>query len=103
MPAPFLQTFLINGTPHTSVVLDRSDFNDLCDTIGEVELQGKRLSKEQLAYFKEIEHIPMIGHGTKTAHIFERYAVQTPTMSAIVRGAGPRVAQKLLEAHGRLP
>lgn len=109
MPKPFKQEFMLDDQPLTSVVLDQSDFDDLCDEIGRQQTQiaelssRQRLSPEMLKAIKQSKHIPMVGRGVLTEWMFQKFDVATDLVSFIVRGQGPAIMKQLMEQHEQVP
>jgi len=78
----------------TSIVIDASEFDALCDEI--CISFGSDVAKFDATIAKKSLHIPLLFKEKRTDFLFERYAVVTQAASVIVRGAGPKVASKLL-------
>ena len=97
MAEPFVQVFNLNDDEKiASVVMDRSDFNALCDLIGGIMSQDGRIDKNFIENIKDAGHIPMIARGTKTEFIFNKFGVTIDKMSVIVRGKGPTLLKSML-------
>ena len=90
MPAPYVEEFTSLGL--TSVVLDKDDFNAFVD-----ELDGLfNVGTEDLQRIKDAEYLPLMSRGKKTQVFFDRWGVQTDKLAVVVRGAGPKIAERLL-------
>jgi hypothetical protein len=93
---PYVQEIeLPDGRVITSVVMDRDEFEALIDELVVAGIHG--LLPEQVEPLKQIGHIPMMGRGTKTEFVFERYGATGKLISMIIRGQGRRIAEKLIE------
>jgi hypothetical protein len=57
---------------------------------------GSDAAKFDATIAKKNLHIPLLFREKRTDFLFERYAVVTQAASVIVRGAGPKLASKLL-------
>jgi hypothetical protein len=99
---PYIQEFeMPDGRVFSSVVMDREEFEALIDELREAEIHG--LTPEVAEQVKQAGHVPMMGRGTKTEFVFERYGVNGKLISMIVRGQGRRIAEALVEeANNRL-
>jgi len=94
---PYVTEFeLPDGRVITSVVMDREEFETLIDELIEAEIHG--LTPEVADQVKKLGHIPMMGRGTKTEFVFERYGATGKLISMIIRGQGRRIAEELIEA-----
>lgn len=87
---PYIQEFDIPGGPISTVVMDKTDFDDLVQII-----KDKFGPSEHIDNIVQLQHIPMIGRGTKTQELFDKFGVTTDRMSVIVRGQGPELLKKL--------
>lgn len=93
---PYVQEFeLPDGRVITSVVMDREDFETLIDELIAAEIHG--LTPDVAEQVKKVGHIPMMGRGTKTEFVFERYGATGKLISMIIRGQGRRIAEALVE------
>jgi hypothetical protein len=75
----------------TSLVMDSNEFYELCD---EIEVKFDRMPKTEVDKLREAGHIPLVKRGTATQFIFDKYAVGTDLLSAIIRGNGMAVYAK---------
>ena len=78
----------------TSIVIDASEFDTLCDEI--YAAFGHDVEKFDVQNAKRNLHIALLFREKRTDFLFERYEVVTQAASVIVRGAGPKLASKLL-------
>ena len=74
------------------IVIDQSEFNDVCDAAAEKGL----LTSQQAAEIKTIGNIPMVMRGTKTEFLFEKFGVEDQRLSMIVRGKGEEVFRRCI-------
>lgn len=104
MPAPYVKEFTFpNGVTVTSVVLDQQDFDSFVDELANIKLFGtdQTPSKAQLDAIKEAQQLPLMARGSKTEVFFERWGVKTKHLSVIVRGAGRRMVNDMLNERAR--
>lgn len=96
MAEPFVKHFgLPDNKEVTTVVLDKSDFDALCDELVDLFTSHSQPGHQIAQAFKEAENIPVMARGTKTQKFFDRWGVKTELISIIVRGAGLRVLMRL--------
>ena len=88
-----------NG-PFTSVVLDKDEFEGLVDELSGIMTQDGKADVKILNHIKEAGHIPMMGRGSKTDFVFERYLIDTDIAGFMVRGQGREVLASLLRKGG---
>jgi hypothetical protein len=87
----------------TSIVTTQDDFDNLMDTLDSmptVNSMSKRgefsKKKPDTSTFRMLRHVPVVARGSHTEWVFERYGVETPYLSVIVRGAGASLANRML-------
>lgn len=83
----------------SSVVVSDEEFADLVLTIRGLNVRsykGPHMKKADVDAIEQARHIPLIYKGSITRFLFDRYNVQTPFMSVIVRGEGTTVIQRYL-------
>lgn len=83
----------------SSVVVSDDEFADLVLTIRGMSVRsykGPHMEKADVDAIEQARHIPLIYKGSITRFLFDRYNVQTPFMSVIVRGEGTTVLQRFL-------
>ncbi len=101
---PFIQRMQFGEFDVTSIVLDQDEFDENIDTLKEVFIYAANaISKEpertvqiHIEQIKQAGHLPLCAKGTKTAHLFEKYNVETKHLSMIVRGKGEQVMKQIL-------
>jgi len=105
MPDAFTQTFHTPYGQLTSVVLDKNEFDALCEELQDViNLAVKeRTTAAQIKQIKDTGIIPMIKKGTKTQFIFDRYNISTQVCAIIVRGKGQELMSELMDEIGHIP
>lgn len=98
MPAPFKQVFKFRDNKQiTSVVMDQSDFDTLCDDLEGIQLRnGGRTNKPDIDLIRASKHIPLMYRGTVTQKFFDKYKVETDYMCVIVRGEGKNLMKAML-------
>lgn len=98
MPAPFKKVFkLIDNKQITSVVMDQSDFDTLCDDLEGIQLRdGRSTSKSDVDTIRASKHIPFMYRGTATEKFFDKYEVETDYMCVIVRGEVKNLMKAML-------
>ena len=94
MPEPYIQIFTLSTeegglTEIASIVMDKTEFDELLDKAG--------LSEKDKKHLKANEHIPLIMRGTQTEWIFEQYGIQTQLITIIVRKAGEKILTRYME------
>lgn len=93
MTAPFVQVFIVDGKPLSSVVVSESDFESVVSGL----LTGRIISMEQAKTFRELKHIPLVFKGPRTQFLFTRFHVETEYMCMIVRGHGMKLLEQMTE------
>lgn len=97
MPAPFKQVFKFGDKQITSVVMDQSDFDTLCDDLEGIKLRnGGLVSKPDVDRIRASKNLPLMYRGTVTQKFFDKYKVETDYMCAIVRGEGKNLMKAML-------
>lgn len=98
MPAPFKKVFKFKDNEQiTSVVIDQSDFDALCDDLEGIRLHdGRSTSKSDVDLIRAAKHIPLMYRGTITEKLFDKYKVETDYMCVIVRGEGKNLFKAML-------
>lgn len=97
MPAPFKKVFKLGDKQITSVVMDQSDFNALCDDLEGIKLHGGgRASKSDIDLIRASKNLPLMYRGTVTQKFFDKYEVETDYMCATVRGEGKNLLKTIL-------
>lgn len=98
MAEPYIARYKVGDLEITSVVLDKDEYDDLCDELGGIidAATGKRVTESEIRALKNNNHIPMVARGSLTEHIFTKYDIETDRASIIVRGKGAEVAQRSL-------
>lgn len=93
MAAPYKQEFKINGMHLTTVVMDKGDFDTLCEGLTDVfdKQSGSRVDDSHITTLKKADHIPLMQKGTKTERIFKEFDIATNYASFIVRGTARRM------------
>jgi len=76
------------------VVMDQSEFNEVCDAI----VEKGSFDSQQAEKIKKIGHIPLVMRGTKTEFLFEKFNVEVDHLSLIVRGKGEEVFHRYMDA-----
>ena len=79
----------------TTLVMNQLDFNQLIDTIEGLDLDLKESDIDQL---KTTGHLPLIARGSKTQPVFEKYAVETEYLAAIIKGVGEKLFEEINES-----
>lgn len=89
---------LPDGSGISVVVVDQAVFDECVDQLSGVfnAGAGERVGVEQAAMLKAIGNIPMIGRGTKTDFLFERFGVSGDRLGLVVRGFGKRVVREVM-------
>jgi len=95
MSNAFKQVFDAPQGRMTSVVLDKSEFDALADSLLGVFTQDARADEAQIERIKVAGHIPLMGRGTRTQFVFDQYGIVTDLAGFIVRGAGLDVLRSL--------
>jgi len=83
----------------SSVVVSEEEFTDLVLTIRGMVVRsykGPHMEKADVDAIEQARHIPLIYRGSITQFLFDRYKVQTPFMSVIVRGEGETIYRRYL-------
>lgn len=96
MADAFKQVFEIPQGQITSVVLDRSDFDVIVDSLLGVFTQDARADESVLKSLKDAGHLPMMGRGSKTQFVFDRFGIGTDLACFVVRGTGRDVLRSLV-------
>jgi len=91
MSSAFKQVFQAPQGQMTSVVLDKSEFDALADSLLGVFTQDARADEAQIERIKDAGHIPLMGRGTRTQFVFDQYGIGTDLAGFIVRGTGRKV------------
>jgi hypothetical protein len=80
----------------TSLVMDESEFNDLCDRLRGIQTHdGATADDTMIAKIREAKHLPMITKGLKTNVIFDHYGIETDMACFIVRGMAEQLAANM--------
>jgi len=95
MASPYKQVFDAPQGRMTSVVLDKPEFDALADSLLGVFTQDARADLSHIQRIKDAGHLPLMGRGTKTQFVFDRYGIGTDLAGFIVRGAGLDVLRSL--------
>lgn len=86
-----------------SMVMDPEDFEELVKDIEAAGIKNQHgVVETDLNVFRKMKMIPMVAIGTRTKHIFDKYQIDTPYMSATIRGIAKRLgltqfAKEMLE------
>ena len=91
MSSAYKQVFDAPQGQMTSVVLDKSEFDALADSLLGVFTQDSRADEAQIERIKASGHIPLMGRGTRTQFVFDQYGIVTDLAGFIVRGNGRKV------------
>lgn len=93
MAAPFKKEFMVNGMHLTTVVMDKNDFDTLCEGLTDVfdKQSGSRVGDSHIDTLKKADHIPLMQKGTRTERIFKEFGIDTNYASFIVRGTARRM------------
>lgn len=81
---------LPNGVAIESIVMDETEFEELCKEIEKFDFGKGTNPKEAVDRIREAKHIPMVSRGSNTEHIFKKYEIKTPVFCACVRGMAER-------------
>jgi len=92
---PYKQVFDAPQGRMTSVVLDKPEFDALADSLLGVYTQDARADLSHIQRIKDAGRLPLMGRGTKTQFVFDRYGIETDLAGFIVRGAGLDVLRSL--------
>lgn len=92
---PYKQVFDAPQGRMTSVVLDKPEFDALADSLLGVFTQDARADLSHIQRIKDAGRLPLMGRGTKTQFVFDRYGIETDLAGFIVRGAGLDVLRSL--------
>jgi hypothetical protein len=92
---PYKQVFDAPQGRMTSVVLDKPEFDALADSLLGVFTQDTRADLSHIQRIKDAGRLPLMGRGTKTQFVFDRYGIETDLAGFIVRGAGLDVLRSL--------
>ena len=92
---PYKQVFDAPQGRMTSVVLDKPEFDALADLLLGVFTQDARADLSHIQRIKDAGRLPLMGRGTKTQFVFDRYGIETDLAGFIVRGAGLDVLRSL--------
>lgn len=89
---------LPDGSDISMVVVDQAVFDDCVDQLTGVfnAGAGERVGIEQAEVLKRVGNIPMIGRGSKTAFLFDRFGVVGDRFGLVVRGFGQRVIREVM-------
>lgn len=111
MAKPYIQYFQVNTHNIdilTSIVIDKPDFDAVCDEIFQHESKilspsdaKPVLTEDGVKALKEAGHIPLIKKGTKTQWLFDKFNIREDVsyLSMIVRGKGRQIAAALQAQH----
>lgn len=84
-----------------AVVMDRDEFDALCDEFKIVMMGVMNMSEPQanaqIKAVKAANTVPMIQRGKQTEQFFTRYDIEINKMSCIVRGQGRQVLNDLID------
>lgn len=92
---PYKQVFDAPQGRMTSVVLDKPEFDALADSLLGVFTQDASADLSHIQRIKDAGRLPLMGRGTKTQFVFDRYGIETDLAGFIVRGAGLDVLRSL--------
>ncbi len=92
---PYKQVFDAPQGRMTSVVLDKPEFDALADSLLGVFTQDARADLSHIQRIKDAGRLPLMGRGTRTQFVFDRYGIETDLAGFIVRGAGLDVLRSL--------
>lgn len=86
----------------TSIVMDEGEFETLLQRISEGDpvfnvMTKERMSPEDVEALRKAKHVPLVARGTKTEHLFKAYEIETDYFSAIVRGQGNRLLERMAD------
>lgn len=85
------------------IVMDADEFEELIGTIEKIDngnfinSSGKLVSMDTgvIGGIRDAKILPMVARGTKTEYLFEKYKIDEKFFSAIVRGTGSQLIEKL--------
>lgn len=88
------------------LVMDAGEFEELVCTIEKIDngnffdSSGKLVSDSSgvIGGIRNAKILPMVARGTKTEFLFEKYKIDEKFFSAIVRGVGTQLIEKLSES-----
>ena len=75
----------------TSVVMDKSEFDAMADSLIGVFTQDSRADESHIKRIKDAGHLPLMGRGTKTQFVFDQFGIETDLAGFMVRGNGRKV------------
>jgi hypothetical protein len=81
---------LPNGQQMTSLVMDQTEFDKLCQYLDKLKVETPNLEA-----IRKAKHLPLMTQSTTTELIFRTYGVKTEFLSAIVRGQGQEIIKEL--------
>lgn len=83
---------LPDGTAITVIVMDQDVFDVCIDGLAaQLALSESPMSDEAVRKLKSLGQLPIIGRGTRTEWLFERFGVGGSVMGLIVRGVGRKL------------
>ena len=98
---PYKEVFLLPQGPITSVVMDEDEFTNLVeDLTGIFNIASKeRVDNSAKEALLKARHIPMIGKGTKTQFVFDRYEIETNLACFAVRGFAQKLVMDMISRN----
>lgn len=89
---------LPDGSGISVVVVDQPVFDECVNQLAGVFNAGvgERVGGEQAAMLKAVGYIPMIGRGTMTDFLFDRFGVSGDRLGLVVRGFGQKVVREVM-------
>lgn len=87
--------------PVTSIVIDEDEFIDLVEDLTGVFniAANERVNDSAKQALLQAKHIPMVGKGTKTQFIFDRYEIKTDLACFAARGFAQALVQDLISRN----
>lgn len=98
---PYKEVFQFPQGPITSIVMDEDEFTSLVEELtGIFNIASKeRVDDNAKKALLEAKHIPMIGKGTKTQFVFDRYEIETNMACFAVRGFAQELVMDMISRN----